>query len=564
MTRGDAMDLELLLSHCDTGAQVLADPVPLHAAAGARHDPGAVTDGDDPTHLGDEHAPVDHLPGRRWGVIAPLGPEGDAMLARLAPLMEKRAADQGCELVPPFRVSPDMDAARSIRWVAGEFNRVGKDERPDYLLLLGDLRQVSGELQTALSVQHFTGRLALASLDGYDAYAQKVLRHERPEAEQAADQCRALTYTVRGSDATEHGFAGLMEPFVARSRQLFELGKRKLGFEAIPDPWEPRPEDLLELASDPRPTVLFSMSHGAGAPAKVGWQPGEQRHLQGAMCFGPKGGNLTAEQVAVKPFLPGGIWFYFACFGAGTPRTSAYWHWLRDSPLGASISDVALLSSLPQGTESGFLAALPQAALANPDGPLAVVGHLDLAWSFSYDGPPSGGGSHVDRFLALTKLADRKGVDPVRIGSVFHQFIADLATINKQLTDAADDEKRGQMAGAPAAVNARERARLWMMRQDLAAYMLLGDPAAHLAVAAPAVARAPRIPSIFSVEAPARTGRQVQKLPTIEEMERAILTVLAEENTAEDVAEVRGLAKDDVQAWVDAYRDAGREALRKL
>src|SRR5262245_54561146 len=85
-------------------------------------------------------------------------------------------------------------------------------------------------------------------------------------------------------------------------------------------------------------------------------------------------------------FLPGGVWVMFACFGAGTPSRSAYHHWLaRWQASGEHDGDLApVLASLPADGEPAFLAALPQAALASPSGPLAVIGHLDLAWSYGF------------------------------------------------------------------------------------------------------------------------------------------------------------------------------------
>src|SRR5262249_9172439 len=136
---------------------------------------------------------------------------------------------------------------------------------------------------------------------------------------------RALFQTVRdGTPATKVGYAGLMTPALTQTRD----GREKGAFHAsdvleIGGGQGISSTDFLAAAASDEPTMLFSISNGAGAPSG-GWRtPEEQRRGQGAMIFGPKE-RLTAEDVASRPFLPSGMWFYFACFGAGTPQRSAY------------------------------------------------------------------------------------------------------------------------------------------------------------------------------------------------------------------------------------------------
>jgi hypothetical protein len=108
-----------------------------------------------------------------------------------------------------------------------------------------------------------------------------------------------------------------------------------------------------------------------------------------------------------KPFLPGGIWFAVACFGAGTPAKSAFYSWLRQLREAGQYKESVerVLESLPRDGEKPFLAALPKAALQNPNGPLAFFGHLDLAWSYAFTDPD--GTSRASRvFSALNVLAN--------------------------------------------------------------------------------------------------------------------------------------------------------------
>src|SRR5207253_1159717 len=95
--------------------------------------------------------------------------------------------------------------------------------------------------------------------------------------------------------------------------------------------------------------VLFSVTHGAGAPA-AGWATDtDQRALQGALRLSAVE-QLAARHVAAGPFLPGGLWLLFACFGAATPAESAYHQWLVDVAARGLLSEAKLkevVASLP-------------------------------------------------------------------------------------------------------------------------------------------------------------------------------------------------------------------------
>jgi hypothetical protein len=226
--------------------------------------------------------------------------------------------------------------------------------------------------------------------------------------------------------------------------------------------------------------LLFSISHGAGAP-RAGWSSVEEmRRLQGAMSFG-SGVRLTGQDIASRPFLPGGAWFYFACHGAGTPQKSAFHHWLaalRDLGLyGRNIDSV--LQSLPAEGERPFVAAMPQAALANPDGPLAVMGHVDLAWTFGFQDVGTTNKYKPARFQNVfgTIVAGKR----VGVASAHLQRFFNMA--NADLTAMYDRDARAKVAGGDVEEDKKRkirRATYWMLRQDLSAYVLLGDPAARL------------------------------------------------------------------------------------
>jgi hypothetical protein len=258
------------------------------------------------------------------------------------------------------------------------------------------------------------------------------------------------------------------------------------------------------------------------------------------------------RDVASRPFLPGGIWFFFACFSAGTPARSAYAHWLRklvaQDPEGASAVSSALLSE----GEKPFIAALPQAALANPEGPLAVMGHVDLAWSFGFrdHGRPT-----PSRFLGVLKALAEGGRAGVAL-SALQRFVIDTSI---ELTMLYNQEQ-ARTSETPSAIDPVRWAELWMVRQDLANYVLLGDPAVQLPLARPKVAAAVAAPRGLPGFAP---SAPLSPLHGGASAEKAVLELLAG-GTLASVAERHNASASELRRWEDIYRAAGRAALERL
>jgi hypothetical protein len=172
----------------------------------------------------------------------------------------------------------------------------------------------------------------------------------------------------------------------------------------------------------------------------------------------------------------------FACFGAGTPRHSAYHHWLaRLQEHGEHDGDLSsVLASLPGLGEPPFIAALAQAALANPDGPLAIIGHLDLAWSYGFhDLEKMSHGERHRRFHEVVAQLVRGARVGLALGG---SLMRARNQVQAELAIAADAEVRG----GPETLDQRVRlGHRWMVLADLDGYLVLGDPAARMAIARP-------------------------------------------------------------------------------
>ena len=242
------------------------------------------------------------------------------------------------------------------------------------------------------------------------------------------------------------------------------------------------------------PAQIIRVPPGMDAQRAIEWKrneypeeytPAEARERQGAMHFGTEGAILPCD-ISEATFLPGGLWFYFACFGAGTPSESAYHHWMTMleqngmktvGPLGRLLADLS--------TNGGFTSGIARAALANPNGPLAMIGHLDLAWSYSYDEIQVKGGTvtntnRAENFYEI--LA--KMVKGNRVGMVFLEIQRILSNVSKGVMTQYNRRKRhgGDTEGLDAAKRLA-LGNLWMLYQDLCGYVLLGDPAVRLPLA---------------------------------------------------------------------------------
>jgi hypothetical protein len=287
-----------------------------------------------------------------------------------------------------------------------------------------------------------------------------------------------------------------------------------------------------------RPAVLLSVGHGLGAPRR-GWRSAEeQRRRQGALVVAPEE-VVDAERLRGRPFLPGGLWLYFACFGAGTPATSAYHTWLSSlAEEGAFHGDLAaVLRSLPEEGRRPFIGALPAAALANPEGPLAVIGHVDLAWSHSFSEAREPGTGKKSRLHRVLEQMIRGG----RAGEALDVLMESYREANNDLTMDYEDEENARRAGKPDPTDRAARAHLWMLRNDLRGYVLLGDPAARLAREGQAEsgARAPEVAAAF--------GR-----------EEAVAAMLRGDEAPQRIAARAGMPLDALWDWVEAHRAAAR------
>jgi hypothetical protein len=139
-----------------------------------------------------------------------------------------------------------------------------------------------------------------------------------------------------------------------------------------------------------------------------------------------------------------------------------------------------------------------------------------------------------------------------RAGVAVQRLMRFFAEVNTELT--ALQDTRARAGGGP--IDDHERARrghLWMLRQDLAGYVLLGDPAVRLPIADGA-------DGTGGTEA-SNAGRTAgEHAAAVTRAEAAVLAVLRGDPVAA-AAGRHGLDRAELERLVASYRAAGRDAL---
>ena len=396
-----------------------------------------------------------------WGVIFPEDRQ-DELREALASLMNLRKAQASLLSEGRYRELVYRRGESKTRFLARY--RVGPgpadpDILPYYLLIAGSPEEISFRFQYQLDVQYAVGRLSFDTAEEYARYAESVVAAEQGRVSTAR---RGSFFGVSNPDdrATASSLRNLVEPLaarVARDRQGWPV-------ETVLGPDATKAALAERLGGALTPALLFTAGHG------VGFDLADPRHLrhQGALLCqdwpGPQGWwgqipqdhYLAGEDVPDSASPAGLIAFFFACYGAGTPVYDSFEMNGEQKRLAAE----------------SFVAQLPQRLLAHPrGGALAVLGHVDRAWSFSFDWPESGAQLQVFE-SALGRLLEGYPVGAAT--EYFNQRYAELST------DLAEEREEFRWGARPDFLSLSE---MWTAANDARAYIVLGDPAVRLAAA---------------------------------------------------------------------------------
>lgn len=333
------------------------------------------------------------------------------------------------------------------------------DRVPYYLMLVGGPDHIPYEFQYQLDVQYAVGRLDLDSAEDYAAYGRAVVAAEGGSV-RGAERRLALFATSNPNDAaTALSTSELVLPL---SRAIAERATNlRVDAPIVGDAATKPALSALLGARDPA-ALVFTATHGIGFPSG---DPRQREHQGALVCQewqGPGGPTrpvpsehfLSADDVPDTADFSGVVTIHFACFSGGTPGVDGF-----------VTADGGRLPLAPRP----FTARLPKRLLSHRGGPaLAVVGHVDRAWGYSFSWP--GVGTQIEALVgSVLRLSDGHP-----LGSALEQVnerYAELATV---LSQELEDVKYGKRS------NDLLLASLWTAHNDARNFVILGDPAVRM------------------------------------------------------------------------------------
>ncbi|MGD9144118.1 MAG: hypothetical protein PVI80_01025 [Anaerolineae bacterium] len=407
-----------------------------------------------------------------WGIIFPHQEPGATptigdIKEALQPLLELRRSQAG----DLFKLYEGADGYRPMDTASTWLHRKPRNARvadpadpkkvPYYLLVVGSPEEIPFHFQYQLDVQYAVGRIDFGGdLEAYTNYARNVVATE----DGSATFPRKVTFfgvSNPGDRATELSAKHLVKPL---QEQIGARYGTEWQIDAI-EPQDAKKAELKRLLGAEKPSLLFAACHGMEFPKDA--PEGRQARYQGALLCQdwdgpavdrgqvPREFYLAGEDLADDADLQGLIAFFFACYSAGTPPFDEYtkqafkenWETIADPP---------------------FVAALPKAMLGLSKGALAVIGHVERAWGFSYLG------DRETEQIAVFQSAVERLLKGHPVGSAMEYFNMRYAALSTELTSAQANEIFGMV------INDYELAEMWTANNDAKGYVVIGDPAVRL------------------------------------------------------------------------------------
>jgi len=425
-----------------------------------------VKEGVDPTDVGSSG----------WGIIMAHNAD-PAIKEALSELLEHRQQQTGEKYREYFGPDGYRPGESKNKWLGRHGMGPGPadpDKVPYYLLIVGDPETIPYRFQNQLDVQYAVGRLHFDTLDEYAAYARSVVQSETSGL---ALPKQATFFGVRtpSDPATELSADHMIKPLSTKMAKqagwqintLLEAQATKANLAGL-------------INSGKTPTLLYTASHGMGFPNSDARQLPHQGALlcQDWPGLGkwkqpiPPDFYFSADDVSGDARLLGSMAFFFACYGAGTPRLDEF-----------------AQQATKQRTEiaaQAFISHLPRRLLSHPKGGmLAVIGHVERAWGYSFMWDRAGEQLVPFESTLQSVMAGKP------IGHALEYFNERYAEISSDLTVMIEDFNFGGKVDEVALAG------MWTANNDARAYVIIGDPAVRLPLTdKPAAAQRPAIEAV--------------------------------------------------------------------
>jgi hypothetical protein len=399
-----------------------------------------------------------------WGVVYAPG-TSQKIKDAMKPLVTARG---GVELT-----TQPNENSRQFRNRHGQgINNVNPKALPYYLLLVGSPSEISFKFQYGLDAQHAVGRLYFDDDNNYGKYVKSILDYEALTGNLPRVR-RVATFSPANpdDDATALSASELAQPLsqalddqelVLNDATAVKYRSEHLGGATAT---KHALFDLLARTNN-APALIFTATHGLGFPNGDPRQKEKQGALicqewPGPIAWGiqkpiPESMFFAAADIPPGMRCDGLIFFSFACYSAGTPRTEDFAYLKQQKP--------AELSPQP------FVAQLPQKLLSQ--GAIGFIGHVERAWDYSF--LSEGVGRDISTFKS-TLEAMLKGQP---LGHALQHVNDRYLALARELTESEEEGLLSQYnLGEP--VNAEELVNLWTAHNDARAYVLYGDPYAR-------------------------------------------------------------------------------------
>lgn len=407
-----------------------------------------------------------------WGIILPRGAP-PAVRDALLPLLHHRreqATQKNEKYYRELEYTPGESKEQFLRRYEVEAGPAHPKQLPYYLLIIGGPDVVPYRFQYLLDMQYAVGRLYFDDSEDYRRYAESVVAAEHGQHHVRAE---ASFFSVRtpSDGATRISEERFVRPLIESIRtRLPEWPLRLFSGDQADKGTLGR-----LIGGGETPALLVTAAHGLGFVRDHSLQ---QEHQGGIICKEWPGRKrpvkdhhyFSATDVSAGARVHGLIAFLFGCYSAGTPAEDNF-------PPSSAWGQPIEPPSKP------FMSGLARRLLSHPNGSaLAVVGHVDRAWSCSLGNGRGNGILHFESFFQQLLQGSRIGLAMDCLNLRF----AELAT---GLVDVLDKYQESRFS-----LNQDEYIMndLWRATNDARNFILLGDPAIRLATGPRIGKRPPR------------------------------------------------------------------------